>query len=210
MSWLALGWLGQALFTLRFAVQWWASERAGQSVAPPLFWWLSLGGALAVGSYAWASGERVLAAGHMAGVGLYARSAWLHARPGGRRPGAPALAVVAGCLAALLAAATWAAAVWHGQTRPGVWLAVATAGQLLWQTRFVAQWWASERAGFPHFPRAFWWLSLAGNLLLLAYALQLGDPLFVYAYLLGPVAQLRNLVLAGRTGAVASAPVLAQ
>jgi lipid-A-disaccharide synthase-like uncharacterized protein len=54
----------------------------------------------------------------------------------------------------------------------------------------------SERAGRSHFPPAFWWLSLAGNGFLLAYALHLRDPVFVLGYLPGPLIQARNLVLA--------------
>ena len=44
--WLTIGFLGQALFTARFLVQWLASERKRRSVVPVAFWWLSLlGGA---------------------------------------------------------------------------------------------------------------------------------------------------------------------
>ena len=40
--WLTIGFLGQALFTARFLVQWMASERKRDSVVPVAFWWLSL------------------------------------------------------------------------------------------------------------------------------------------------------------------------
>ena len=40
--WLTVGFLGQALFTARFLVQWIASERKRRSVVPVAFWWLSL------------------------------------------------------------------------------------------------------------------------------------------------------------------------
>ena len=46
MFWLTVGFLGQALFTARFLVQWLASEKKRDSVVPVAFWWLSLlGGA---------------------------------------------------------------------------------------------------------------------------------------------------------------------
>ena len=44
--WNVLGWVGQAVFFSRFAVQWYATEKKGQVVVPPLFWWLSLTGSL--------------------------------------------------------------------------------------------------------------------------------------------------------------------
>ena len=50
--WLVIGFLGQAMFTMRFLVQWWQSERAGQSVIPVEFWHLSLAGGLLLLSYA--------------------------------------------------------------------------------------------------------------------------------------------------------------
>jgi len=42
--WKALGWLGNALFTSRFFVQWWATERQKRVVVPSAFWWLSMAG----------------------------------------------------------------------------------------------------------------------------------------------------------------------
>ena len=42
--WLAIGFLGQALFSARFLVQWIASERTGRSIIPLAFWFLSKGG----------------------------------------------------------------------------------------------------------------------------------------------------------------------
>lgn len=45
VAWVALGLLGQVLFTGRMLVQWLASERKRRSVVPTAFWWMSLGGA---------------------------------------------------------------------------------------------------------------------------------------------------------------------
>lgn len=45
LAWVALGLLGQVLFSGRMIVQWLFSERAKQSVVPPIFWWMSLVGA---------------------------------------------------------------------------------------------------------------------------------------------------------------------
>ena len=41
---LAVGFGGQALFSARFVIQWLASERAGRSVMPDVFWYFSLAG----------------------------------------------------------------------------------------------------------------------------------------------------------------------
>lgn len=50
--WLAVGFTGTALWTLRFPVQWIISERLGRSVLPPVFWWMSLIGAGLLTAYA--------------------------------------------------------------------------------------------------------------------------------------------------------------
>jgi lipid-A-disaccharide synthase-like uncharacterized protein len=42
--WEVVGWTGNLLFTSRFFVQWWATERHKQVVVPSAFWWLSLAG----------------------------------------------------------------------------------------------------------------------------------------------------------------------
>ena len=44
LSWLVVGFTGQALFSMRFLFQWWASERQKRSVIPVAFWFFSLAG----------------------------------------------------------------------------------------------------------------------------------------------------------------------
>ena len=46
--WLGIGFLGQAMFSARFLVQWLASERARRSIVPRAFWFFSLAGAYAI------------------------------------------------------------------------------------------------------------------------------------------------------------------
>lgn len=51
-AWKMVGWAGNAVFSTRFFVQWYATEKRKQVVVPPLFWWLSLAGSLLLLSYA--------------------------------------------------------------------------------------------------------------------------------------------------------------
>ena len=87
------------------------------------------------------------------------------------------------------------------------WLAIGALGQALWCSRFVLQWALSERRGRSHFPIAFWWISLAGNLTLLAYTVHLGDPIWIVGILPGPLVQVRNLMLEVRARRTAEAAV---
>jgi len=50
--WVLLGYVAQILFTMRFLVQWIASERAGKMVMPIAFWFFSIGGGVLLFSYA--------------------------------------------------------------------------------------------------------------------------------------------------------------
>ena len=78
---------------------------------------------------------------------------------------------------------------------PAVWLAVGFAGQALFSMRFLMQWIASERARRSVIPKAFWYLSLAGGLTLLAYAIHRQDPVFILGQSMGAFIYSRNLWL---------------
>ncbi len=72
---------------------------------------------------------------------------------------------------------------------------VGFIGQALFGSRFVIQWIASERARASVVPRLFWWLSLAGGTMLLAYAIWRKDPVFIFGQGLGLFVYTRNLML---------------
>jgi lipid-A-disaccharide synthase-like uncharacterized protein len=72
--WLILGFVAQALFTMRFLVQWIASERAGHSVIPLAFWIFSIGGGVLLLIYALYRRDAVFIAGQAFGVFVYLRN----------------------------------------------------------------------------------------------------------------------------------------
>jgi lipid-A-disaccharide synthase-like uncharacterized protein len=72
--WVVLGFAAQGLFTMRFVVQWLASERAGRSVIPLAFWWFSIGGGLVLLVYALYRKDPVFIAGQAFGVFVYLRN----------------------------------------------------------------------------------------------------------------------------------------
>ncbi len=74
VSWLVLGFTGQAFFSSRFLVQWITSEWRKQSVVPTLFWWLSLGGGLCLLAYAVLRRDIVIIAGQSTGLVVYSRN----------------------------------------------------------------------------------------------------------------------------------------
>ena len=84
--WLTVGFLGQAFFSCRFVVQWIASERRKESVVPLSFWFLSIGGGLALLLYALYRRDPVFILGQGAGLLIYARNLYLIRRKGRLAP----------------------------------------------------------------------------------------------------------------------------
>ena len=81
---------------------------------------------------------------------------------------------------------------WHDSR---FWLAIGFVGNALFFSRFMVQWIASERAGQSYIPTMFWWLSIAGSVVLLLYAVHKRDPVFTLAYLPNCIVYVRNLML---------------
>ena len=83
------------------------------------------------------------------------------------------------------------------------WVIIGLSGQVLFALRFVIQWLASEKRKESVIPIAFWYFSLGGSLILLAYAIHIKDPVFILGQSCGLVVYLRNLMLI-RRGRVAA------
>ncbi|MCB2129806.1 MAG: lipid-A-disaccharide synthase N-terminal domain-containing protein [Rhodobacteraceae bacterium] len=80
------------------------------------------------------------------------------------------------------------------------WVAFGLFGQLMFTGRFLVQWIASERARKSVIPLTFWYFSMAGGVILLAYAIYRRDPVFVLGQSLGVFIYSRNLWLIHRAG----------
>jgi lipid-A-disaccharide synthase-like uncharacterized protein len=76
-GWILLGFFAQFCFTMRFVVQWVASERARRSVLPVAFWFFSLLGGVLLLIYAIYRQDPVFIAGQGLGLVIYVRNLWL-------------------------------------------------------------------------------------------------------------------------------------
>ena len=74
VAWVAIGFLGQAAFFGRMAIQWIASERERRSVVPAAFWYLSLAGGVMLFVYFVWRQDIVGVTGQTTGVVIYARN----------------------------------------------------------------------------------------------------------------------------------------
>lgn len=78
------------------------------------------------------------------------------------------------------------------------WLVIGLLGQTLFMMRFIVQWIHSEKHKKSLIPVSFWYLSLLGGLVVLAYGIHRFDPVIIMGQLPGTFVYLRNLILIRR------------
>jgi lipid-A-disaccharide synthase-like uncharacterized protein len=82
-----------------------------------------------------------------------------------------------------------------------IWEIVGWLGNAVFFSRFFVQWYATEKKKQVVVPTAFWWLSLAGSLLLLLYAIfaqytpHKRNWVFVASYAFTWIPYVRNLII---------------
>jgi lipid-A-disaccharide synthase-like uncharacterized protein len=83
-------------------------------------------------------------------------------------------------------------------TTETIWLGIGFFGQALFFGRWLVQWIASEKRAESQVPVSFWYMSLIGGLITLAYAIYRMDPVFIAGQSVGSVVYIRNLMLIRR------------
>ena len=79
-----------------------------------------------------------------------------------------------------------------------VWVGIGFLGQLLFGLRLLIQWLVSEKQGKSVIPLMFWYFSIGGSIILLAYAIHRQDPVFIVGQSFGMFVYVRNLYLINR------------
>jgi lipid-A-disaccharide synthase-like uncharacterized protein len=97
-------------------------------------------------------------------------------------------------------------ALTHWLTVDHIWLVIGFLGQALFASRFIIQWFKSEMARKSVIPISFWYCSLGGGVVLLAYAIYKLDPVFISGQAAGLIVYSRNLFLIFREKNEAQAP----
>ncbi|MBE7560489.1 lipid-A-disaccharide synthase N-terminal domain-containing protein [bacterium] len=192
-AWTLFGFCGNLLFTARVLLQWIASERQRRSVVPVAFWWLSWLASIIMIVYAYRRGELPFVLGFAVTLVPYTRNLLLHYRP--RSNPAPiglilAAAVVLGCVPVFV--------FYEHEAVKDAWTWLGLLGNAVFGSRFFVQWVRSESEGRSVLPLSFWYVSLLGGTILLAYSLIRGDLVFILGYLFTVVPYARNIVLLRR------------
>lgn len=91
LVWISTGLLAQMMFSMRFIIQWVATEKARASIIPEAFWYFSFSGGVLLLAYAIYRVDPVFILGQATGLAIYSRNIyfiWL----GKRVPEAPKVA----------------------------------------------------------------------------------------------------------------------
>lgn len=205
--WHAIGIAGGVIFYGRFYVQWIASERAGRSVMPLLFWYMSSIGSVLLMAFAVATRSPLGALGQNFNMVVYGRNLIHIWRENGtltplRRHLVNSTMFVVAVAAIYLLVHVWLREVEHVQQQPEhvsrrvwFWLAVGVIGQALFAARFLVQWLATERQRRSVVPPSFWYLSLVASTLQAAAFLQRQEWVFGIGMLATIFIYFRNIWL---------------
>ena len=194
----AVGGLAQLLFSARMLIQWIKTEKAGKVQSPLIFWQMSIIASLLLMIYGVLRNDAVIIAGQLLAYFVYIRNRQL-------QNNWKKINVVIRQLAYLIPVAVfiwifsgnthnWNAII-HNRDISGWVLFLGSAGQVLFATRFLFQWYWSERKQESIFPPVFWIVSITGAGLILLYGVFRQDPILILGQFTGMIMYVRNLQL---------------
>ena len=193
-----IGFVAQVFFTARVLVQWYLSEKHRKVESPMLFWLFSIAGSLILLYYGWLRRDLAILTGEFISFYIYLWN--LHAKglfakaPRGTVPVLGLIPLVA-VLLMLQDASSFSTDFFRNSDLPLPLLAFGIAGQLVFKSRFVFQWFYSVRHRESSLPMIFWIISVAGSLMIIVYGLIRHDWVLV-AGQIGIVASVRNIMIA--------------
>lgn len=207
-----LGLISTVAFTLRFLVQWLASEKAGASIVNRPFWWLSLIGNVSLGVHSFIQAQFPIFAVQVVNSIISLRNLNLMEPKAIHYRKQTVFLLLALSLAAATALFSWASFEnWmrvptHAFQKKVIEVSTLTnsigaIGVILFASRFWVQWIQSELENRSYLGPLFWWLSLIGALFSLFYFSIIHDYINLVGPLFGMIPYIRNLMLSRRNEA---------
>lgn len=193
-----IGFAAQVFFAARVMIQWYLSEKHHQVESPMLFWIFSLIGSLILLGYGWLRKDIAIVAGEVLSYYIYLwnlkAKGLFHTVPKGT---ALLLSLIpfAALMLMLKDASSFSTDFLRNTELPPALLAFGLAGQLVFKSRFIFQWFYSVRHRESTLPMIFWVISVVGSLMIIIYGLIRHDWVLV-AGQVGIVASVRNIMIA--------------
>ena len=193
-----IGFAAQVFFAARVMVQWYLSEKRRQVQSPMSFWLFSIIGCLILLWYGWLRKDLAIVIGEVISFYIYFWN--LHAKGLFRK--APrgtvlilGLVPLAAVLLMLKDFPSFSTDFFRNSDLPLPLLVFGVAGQLVFKSRFIFQWFYSVRHRESSLPMVFWVISVIGSLMIIVYGLIRHDWVLV-AGQIGIVASVRNIMIA--------------
>lgn len=206
-----LGFIPSLFFGARFLLQWLFSEKKGESIVPKTFWSLSFFGNLTLAIHSMIQMQAHILVMQIINGFIALRNINLMGMPKKRwRLQSFLISMLAAIFVSLLMLFVFCLnqdngsffrvpiAPWdkgEGQSVSWIWHLLGSTGLLLFSTRFIIQWFLAEKAGKSILGKSFWWTSLLGDILCLAYFVKLGDSVNFIGPIFGLIPYVRNLML---------------
>ncbi|MGB0788137.1 MAG: lipid-A-disaccharide synthase N-terminal domain-containing protein [Marinirhabdus sp.] len=193
-----IGFLGQGLFFSRFAVQLLLSEKQKKVITPTLFWKLSLLASIIFFLYGYLREDFSIMLGQTLTYFIYIRNLQLQ---GEWKKLHKTIQLSLFAFPVLIVAYAYNNGVYDlnvllsAENIPAWLLLLGIVAQLVFIFRFVFQWVTSEKSKVSHLPVGFWYISLAGSVLILTYAIFRGDIVLFLAHSVGMLVYARNIFI---------------
>jgi len=185
-------------FMARQVIQWYLSEKAGKVLSPTVYWQISLVASSLFIIYGVGRFDIAIILGQILSYYIYARnlhfkSSW-HNMPVVVRVSVLVLPVVA--IIALFVLRPGTVEQIKTTTLNNAGLAIfGTLGFVVMATRFVYQWWYSEKRKQSFLPIGFWLISMLGAAMLFTYGMYRKDIVLILSNSLNVVLYVRNIMI---------------
>lgn len=194
----AVGFTAQILFSARLLHQWLLSEKLKMVVTPRLFWKLSLFASFLLFVYGYLRDDFAIMFGQGITYFIYIRNLYLQ----GTWQRLPSwlqwllYLFPIGVISFFITFKNFHIdKLFYNEDIPFWLLALGTSAQVIFNLRFIYQWFYSEKIRQSVLPLGFWVLSLFGASLILIYAILRKDPVLFIGHILGSFIYVRNIVL---------------
>lgn len=193
-----IGFLAQIFFSARILYQWIATEKAGKILSPPAFWILSVAGSYLLFIYGVLRNDFAIILGQFIAYfiylwNLYMQGTWKRIAPFLKT----ILLITPFIVSAILLRnfSEFSSKFFNNESVP-LWLLIfGSAGQVIFSLRFVYQFLYSAAHKESSLPIGFWYMSLTGSVMIIAYAIFRLDPVLLLGQAFGFVAYIRNIMI---------------
>lgn len=194
----AIGFTAQLLFSARLLLQWIASEKRKQVVTPSSFWIHSLAASFLLFFYGCLRNDFPIMLGQVITYYIYIRNLQFEKLWYRQHRILQQFLLIFPFIIILYFFNNNrydVAALFHPDNMPPALLLWGSIGQVIFTFRFIYQWIYAEKIKQAVLPTGFWWLSLAGSLMILTYAVLRKDPVLFVGQIVGFIVYIRNLIL---------------